>query len=67
MVSHDIQFLDKNINRVFDISNNSIKDFKGNISRSYNERDSYDVLISEMIECDKNIALKQKKLSAHNK
>ena len=33
LVSHDIQFLDKNINRVFDISNNSIKDFKGNYSK----------------------------------
>tara|TARA_A100001011_G_scaffold358190_1_gene403723 strand:+ start:800 stop:2695 length:1896 start_codon:yes stop_codon:yes gene_type:complete len=33
LVSHDIQFLDKNINRIFDISNSSIKDFKGNYSK----------------------------------
>jgi len=33
LVSHDTKFLDKNINRIFDISQSSIKDFKGNYSR----------------------------------
>ncbi len=32
LVSHDTKFLDKNINRVFDISQKSIKDYKGNYS-----------------------------------
>jgi len=30
LVSHDTKFLNKNINRIFDISQNTIKDFKGN-------------------------------------
>ena len=33
LVSHDTKFLDKNINRVFDISQRTIKDFKGNYSK----------------------------------
>ena len=33
LVSHDIKFLDKNVNRVFDVSHGSIKDFKGNYSK----------------------------------
>lgn len=33
LVSHDTKFLDKNINRIFDISQNTIKDFKGNYSK----------------------------------
>ena len=33
LVSHDTKFLDKNINRVFDVSENRIKDFKGNYSQ----------------------------------
>jgi len=33
LVSHDTKFLDKNINRVFDISQKSIKDYKGNYSQ----------------------------------
>jgi len=33
LVSHDTRFLDGNINRVFDISQNSINDFKGNYSK----------------------------------
>ena len=33
LVSHDTKFLDKNINRVFDVSQKTIKDFKGNYSQ----------------------------------
>ena len=33
LVSHDTKFLDKNINRIFDISQSTIKDFKGNYSK----------------------------------
>jgi len=33
LVSHDIEFLDKNVNRIFDISQNTIKDFKGSYSK----------------------------------
>ena len=33
LVSHDTKFLDKNINRIFDISQSAIKDFKGNYSK----------------------------------
>ena len=33
LVSHDIDFLNKNVNRIFDISNKTIKDFNGNYSR----------------------------------
>ena len=33
LVSHDIEFLNKNINRVFDVSQKTIKDFKGNYSQ----------------------------------
>ena len=33
LVSHDIKFLNKNVNRILDISNKTIKDFKGNYSR----------------------------------
>ena len=33
LVSHDTKFLDKNINRIFDISQRDIKDFKGNYSK----------------------------------
>ena len=33
LVSHDTKFLNKNINRIFDISQNTIKDFKGNYSK----------------------------------
>ena len=33
LVSHDIEFLDKNITRIFDISQNTINDFKGNYSK----------------------------------
>jgi len=33
LVSHDTKFLDKNVNRVFDISQKTIKDFKGNYSQ----------------------------------
>jgi len=33
LVSHDTKFLDKNINRIFDISQKNIKDFKGNYSK----------------------------------
>ena len=32
LVSHDIDFLNKNVNRIFDISNKTIKDFNGNYS-----------------------------------
>ena len=32
-MSHDTKFLDKNINRVFDISQRKIKDFTGNYSK----------------------------------
>ena len=33
LVSHDTKFLNKNINRIFDISQNTIKDFKGDYSK----------------------------------
>ena len=33
LVSHDTKFLDKNINRIFDIFQRNIKDFKGNYSK----------------------------------
>ena len=33
LVSHDTKFLDKNINRVFDVAQKTIKDFKGNYSQ----------------------------------
>ena len=33
LVSHDTKFLNKNINRIFDISQNTINDFKGNYSK----------------------------------
>ena len=33
LVSHDINFLNKNVNRILDISNKTIKDFNGNYSR----------------------------------
>ena len=33
LVSHDTNFLNKNINRIFDISQNTITDFKGNYSK----------------------------------
>ena len=33
LVSHDIKFLNKNVNRILDISNKTIKDFKGNYSK----------------------------------
>ena len=33
LVSHDIKFLNKNVNRILDISNKSIKDFKGDYSK----------------------------------
>jgi len=33
LVSHDTKFLNKNINRIFDISQGAIKDFKGNYSK----------------------------------
>ena len=33
LVSHDIDFLDKNVNRILNISNKTIKDFNGNYSR----------------------------------
>jgi len=33
LVSHDTKFLDKNINRIFDISHGNIKDFKGSYSK----------------------------------
>jgi len=33
LVSHDTQFLDKNTNRIFDVSKGTIKDFKGNYSK----------------------------------
>ena len=33
LVSHDIDFLDKNVNRILNISNKTIKDFKGNYSK----------------------------------
>ena len=33
LVSHDIDFLNKNVNRIFDISNKTIKDYNGNYTR----------------------------------
>ena len=33
LVSHDIDFLNKNVDRIFDISNKTIKDFNGNYSK----------------------------------
>jgi len=33
LVSHDTKFLNKNVNRIFDISQNTITDFKGNYSK----------------------------------
>ena len=33
LVSHDTKFLDKNINRIFDVSQKTIKDFKGSYSK----------------------------------
>ena len=33
LVSHDIKFLNQNTNRIFDISQSTIKDFKGNYSK----------------------------------
>ena len=33
LVSHDIQFLDKNVNRIFDVTQKTIKDFKGKYSQ----------------------------------
>ena len=33
LVSHDTNFLNKNVNRIFDISQNMITDFKGNYSK----------------------------------
>ena len=33
LVSHDIKFLDKNVNRIFNVSNRRIKDFKGNYTK----------------------------------
>ena len=33
LVSHDTKFLNENINRIFDISQNTIKDFKGDYSK----------------------------------
>tara|TARA_Y100000814_G_scaffold125267_2_gene90356 strand:- start:129 stop:2024 length:1896 start_codon:yes stop_codon:yes gene_type:complete len=39
LVSHDIQFLDKNVNRIFDVTQKSIKDFKGKYSQYINHRE----------------------------
>ena len=33
LVSHDIKFLNKNVNRILDISNKTIKDFKGSYTK----------------------------------
>ena len=39
LVSHDIQFLDKNVNRIFDVTQKTIKDFKGKYSQYINHRE----------------------------
>ena len=39
LVSHDIQFLEKNVNRIFDVTQKSIKDFKGKYSQYINHRE----------------------------
>lgn len=39
LVSHDIKFLNQNVNRIFDVTNKTIKDFKGNYTKYIDYRE----------------------------